>query len=168
MNLQFSPAQRELVHHATFEAEDHTAGYYCFPPHRWQHLRFDVLTRQDHEWEPVPDPVLAKLQRLQRLGRKPSTSYDFFRIQLNDPSILDAAHRLDCFGNLYPFLVYILTHEMVHLVRLSSILEANAGASFSREEEECRVDRISRQILSAIPHLDLDAIISRFSLRHCT
>jgi len=32
----------------------------------------------DHEWEPVPDPVLAKLQRLQRLGRKPSATYDFF------------------------------------------------------------------------------------------
>jgi hypothetical protein len=79
----FSPAQRELVHRAICEAEDHTARYYCFPPHRWQDLRFDVLTRQDAEWEPFPEPILAKLQRLQKLGRRPQNSYDFFRIQLN-------------------------------------------------------------------------------------
>ena len=27
--------------------------------------------------------------------------------------------------DLYPFLVYILTHEMVHMVRLSSILDTD-------------------------------------------
>ena len=164
---RFSPAQRELVHRAVYEAEGHTARYYCFPPHRWQDLRFDVLTGQDREWEPFPEPILAKLQRLQKLGHRPQSSYDFFRIQLNDPGILTVARRKELGVGLYPLLVYILTHELVHLVRVSSILDENGATGGSVEAEEYRVDRISSQILSAAPYLRIDPVISRFTLRHC-
>jgi hypothetical protein len=36
---------------------------------------------------------------------------DFYRIQLNDPTILTAAERENLASNLYPFFVYILTQE---------------------------------------------------------
>jgi hypothetical protein len=162
---RFSPAERELVHRAMHEAEERTARYYCFPPHRWQDLRFDLLTRRDREWQPLPPPVLARLQRLVKLGAIPGRSYDFYRIQLNDPAILDVFHRRDFDAELYPFLVYILTHEMVHLVRLSSILEEEAPAAESPAAEEERVDRISRQILCSAPRMEIDPIISKFTLR---
>lgn len=165
---RFSPAQRGLVHRAVFEAEDRTARYYCFPPHRWQDLRYDVLTRQDREWEPVPEPILAKLQRLQKLGRRPHGNYDFFRIQLNDPGILNVARRKELGVGLYPLLVYVLTHELVHLVRVASILDEHEATRASTEAEESRVDRISSQILSAAPYLRIDPVIYRFSQRHCT
>jgi hypothetical protein len=163
---RFSPAQRVMVYRAINEAEDHTARYYCFPPHRWQDLRFDVITRQDREWEPFPEPILARLQRLQKHGCRPQGSYDFFRIQLNDPGILNVARRKELGVGLYPLLVYILTHELVHLVRVSSILGENEGTGSSTEAEESRVDRISSQILSAAPDLKIDPVISRFILRH--
>jgi hypothetical protein len=168
MTRQFSPAERQLVHRAMFEAEEHTTRYYCFPPHRWQDLRFDLLTRKDRDWQPVPDSVLAKLLRLHKVSPRPNHSYDFYRIQLNDPSILGVSRRQDFGADLYPFLVYILTHEMVHLVRLSSILEEDPLILGSPDAEESKVDRISRQILCAAPHLQIDPIISKFRLRHCT
>lgn len=163
---RFSPAERELVCRAMHEAEERTARYYCFPPHRWQDLRFDLLTRRDREWQPLPPPVLARLQRLVKLGTIPGRSYDFYRIQLNDPAILDVFHRRDFNAELYPFLVYILTHEMVHLVRLSSILEEETQAATAPAEEEERVDRIACQILYSAPRMEVDPIIARFTLRH--
>jgi hypothetical protein len=146
--LRFSNPQRSMVFKALDEAEERTSGYYCIPPFRWEKLRYDLLTREDHGWEPLPEPMLARVRRLQRVN--PQKPFDFYRIELNDESILAAAEREDLLKetHLYPFFVYILTHEMVHMVRLSSILEHDPETrALSDEIEEERVEGISRRIL---------------------
>ena len=145
--LHFSNPQRSLIFRALDEAEERTAGYYCIPPFRWERLRYDLLTQADHEWEPFPDAMLARVRRLQRINvRRP---YDFYRIELHDRSILAAAERESLTDNLYPFFVYILTHEMVHMVRLSSILDDSSHASSpSDDSEEHRVQSVARRILT--------------------
>jgi len=105
-------------------------------------LCYDLLTQMDHGWEPLPELMLARVRCLQRISiRQP---FDFYRIELNDRSILAAAERENLLGDLYPFFVYILTHEMVHLVRLSSILDSTPFD----ELEEHRVQDIARRILT--------------------
>jgi hypothetical protein len=145
--LHFSSHQRSLIFRALDEAEKRTAGYYCIPPFRWEQMRYDLLTRADYGWEPIPDSMLARVRCLQRITpRKP---FDFYRIELNDQSILAAAERERLIHHLYPFFVYILTHEMVHMVRLTSILEKDSRKSISLDEsEELRVQGISRAILA--------------------
>ncbi len=148
-NICFSLPQRHLVFQAVCEAEQRTAGYYCIPPFRWEKLKYDVLTRSDYGWEPLPDPMLARVRCLQRIDPRPS--FAFYRIELNDGSILAAAQRENLLkeDEFYRFLVYILTHEMVHIVRFSSILDdqTDAVAHFD-ESEEYRVQKISRKILA--------------------
>lgn len=147
--LKFSPPQRALVFKALDEVEERISGYYCIPPFRWEKLRYDCLTREDHGWEPIPDPMLARVRLLH--GKATRKSFDFYRIELNDYGILNAAARENLLrsSGLYPFFVYILTHEMVHLVRLGTILDGQADAPLPcNEEEECRVQDISRRILS--------------------
>jgi len=159
--LQFSSPQRSLVFKALNEAEERTTGYYCIPPFRWEQLNYDLLTREDHGWEPLPDPILARVRLLERTDiQKP---FDFYRIELNDNSILAAAEREDLLhsSELYPFFVYILTHEMVHLVRLSTILNNQADSTIPYDEtEEHRVQDISHQILSG--HSDLLPRLNKF------
>ncbi len=147
----FSHAHRKMLVQAMDEAENHTAGYYCIPPRGWQRLRYDLITRSDREWEPIPETVLARVQHMEQISSKRRENANFFRIQLNDSSILSAARREDLETNhLYPFLVYILTHEMVHMVRLGTILgEKELLELASVDLEEVRVDRISRQILGS-------------------
>jgi len=145
----FSLPQRNLAFRAMHEAEERTSGYYCIPPFRREHLRYDLLTRADRGWEPFPDPMLARVRCLQKVGA--GRPFDFYRIELNDGSILAAAQRenLAKEDDFYPLLVYILTHEMVHVIRLSSILDHRAGAAAPfQESEEHRVQRISRAILA--------------------
>ncbi|HYK87691.1 MAG TPA: hypothetical protein VE398_02905 [Acidobacteriota bacterium] len=158
--MQFSQGQRQLAIQAMDEAEERTARYYCIPPHRWQEMRYDLLTCQDREWEPFPDAVLARVQFLQRLVRSKGGLHAFYRIQLNDPGILTAALRENLDSNIYPFLVYIITHEMVHLVRLSTILEHPAALASLDESEERRVEHISHQILTGSP--GIHSIIEKF------
>ena len=159
--MQFSAGQRNLAIRAMDEAEEHTLRYYCIPPYRWQQLNYDLLTRRDCEWEPLPQNALARTQRLRHFRDPKRPGYDFFRIQLNDPRILQAAHREGIGGDIYPFLVYILTHEMVHLVRLSTILSEHEA--LSAEAEEHRVQRIAFRILNHAAGSRLDPIFSRFS-----
>jgi len=157
--MPFSAPQRNLVFQAMDEAEDRTAGYYCIPPFRREQLRYDLLTQRDQGWEPLPDPTLARVRYLQRINaRQP---FDFYRIELNDRRILSAAKRENLIPNLYPFLVYILTHEMVHMVRLSSILD-NRAETFTHtdESEEIRVQRISRRILNGSS--DFHPVLEKF------
>lgn len=149
--LQFSTPQRSLVIRALDEAEERTSGYYCIPPFRWEQLRFDLLTRADHGWEPLPETMLAQVRHLQGINCK--SPFDFYRIELDDHSILTAADRENLTSQLYAFFVYILTHEMVHLVRLSTILENGLHSLIScNESEETRVQHISRRILSGSQH----------------
>ncbi len=144
--LQFSAPQRSLIFRALDEAEERTAEYYCIPPFRWERIRFDLLTQTDHGWEPLPELTLARVRCLQSINT--ARPFDFYRIELNDRSILAAAERESLIGNLYPFFVYILTHEMVHLVRLSSILDNPHNHVPFDELEEHRVQGISRRILA--------------------
>ena len=157
----FSPPQRNMVFQALDEAEERTARYYCIPPFRWEKLRYDLLTRKDHGWEPLPDLMLARVRCLQRVNA--IRPLDFYRIEPNDGSILAAAQREDLLRerDFYPFLVYILTHEMVHLVRLSSILDnwTHTLAPF-HESEEHRVQDISRRILTGASNLQ--PVLDRF------
>ncbi|HSW38083.1 MAG TPA: hypothetical protein VLL97_01170 [Acidobacteriota bacterium] len=143
----FSSCQRKLVYRAMEEAEERATEYYCIPPFRWEQLRYDLLTREDREWEPFPGPTLARIRCLQRIRK--DDSFDFYRIELNDPGILDAAKRERLANDIYPFFVYILTHEMVHMIRLNSILDDKEKISAPHEvSEECRVREISRKVLA--------------------
>jgi hypothetical protein len=144
------------------EAEERTIHYYCIPPYRWQQLKYDLVTCRDYEWEPLPDSALAQVQRMQHIRPARKAVCDFYRIQLNDPSILVAARRENLEPDLYPFLVYILTHEMVHLVRLSTIHADDGQMRLSPSEEECRVQNVAYRILSSAPDRQMAPILSRF------
>jgi hypothetical protein len=157
--VQFSREQRSLVHRAADEAEHHTSSYYCFPPHRWQMLQYDLLTRQDHEWEPLPESILARVQQIEAVRRR---RHRFYRIQLNDAGILQAVERENLSAEMYPFLVYIITHELVHLVRLSSIVDDPRRLEAAPEYEEARVQQIARQVLSGHGRRTFDNVLERF------
>ena len=157
--MPFSPPQRSLLLQALQEAEERTMAYYFIPPFRWEQLRYDLITQKDQEWEPFPDPMLARVRCLQHI--KPRRYFDFYRIELNDPGILAAAKREHLAKNLYPFFVYILTHEMIHIVRLSSILENGPEkVPACDKSEENRVQDISRRILT---DSSFHSVFERFS-----
>jgi hypothetical protein len=157
----FSNPQRSLVFQALTDAEARTAGYYCIPPFRWEQLRYDLLTQADREWEPLPESMLARVRCFQRIDAR--KSFDFYRIELNDRSILTAAERERWNHDIYPFFVYILTHEMVHMVRLSSILDGASDAAVPFDEsEESRVQKISQRIL---PESNFQSVLEKFCAR---
>ncbi len=162
--MRFSRSERHLAMDALQEAEERTSRYYCIPPFRWQAIPYDLLTLQDPEWRPLPEGMLA---RTQRMLRAPGRDH-FYRIELNDPVILAAARRENLESEIYPFFLYILTHEMVHLVRLSNILTEADEETVCPASEENRVHAVAHRILAPVPLPALHDILRKFRPAHPT
>jgi hypothetical protein len=159
---RFTTEQCRAVSSALTEAERLIGRYYCIPPRGWLRLPYDVLTQSDDGAHPLPEPVLAETRRVERLPGAGRAPYAFYRIQLNDESILAAADRACMASDLRPFLSYILTHEMVHLVRLEAILDGSTAALLPREVEEQRVERICHEVLRISADPGIRSLVAAF------
>ena len=78
-----------------------------------------------------------------------SSAYDFYKICLQDHSILAALANTDGMG-LYPFMVYIVTHELIHIIRFSKFLQNFEASPREKLAEETRVHSRTREILKGI------------------
>jgi len=83
---------------------------------------------------------------------------DLYRICLQDDRILRAADA----GNvrLASLLTYVLTHELIHVVRFGQRLQAMDLPDALRPDEELKVHKTTKSILAAASDLELDRVLS--------
>jgi hypothetical protein len=87
----------------------------------------------------------------------PSASFDFYRVCLQDHNILKAHRGRDL--ALFPLLLYIVTHELVHIVRFSQFLALFEASEPQRLAEEQRVHRLTHRILEPFNYLNMMPVI---------
>ncbi len=147
-------------------SEEVTSDHFSLSAGHWVRNPYEVRTLKDVRAIDIPEGVLAHLMRFgkpfvkKKFGR--DTPY-FYRICLHDQRILEHTnggkrHRL------YPLLIYIVTHELVHIARFS--LFDCFFKSNRKGEEEMIVHRQTGLILSGLKIPGLPAVIERFA--HCT
>jgi hypothetical protein len=143
----FDRSQRQQVGRAARLAESLTSGFYCIPGREWPRFPYDINTLAEG---PGPDaPVFADVVRLTRpdAPRPGRAARDLYRIRLRDDEILSAI-RGESDLELYPLLLYVLTHELVHVVRFESGFAAyDTDDHKTRGLEETRVHAITRKVL---------------------
>jgi hypothetical protein len=110
----------------------------------------------------IVDGPFAQIVRY--VGRKADTSlgssrYDFYKICLQDHNILEA---LKAFSELQllPFSLYIVCHELIHVIRFSTFLQAFDASDEERLEEETRVHDKTRSILEKASIEGMDAVFA--------
>jgi hypothetical protein len=84
---------------------------------------------------------------------------DFYRICLQDNRILDAARETEM--RLGPLLTYVLTHELVHVVRFGQQLQRVDLPYELRQHEERRVEKTTRAILAKAGDAEINRFLSR-------
>ncbi len=154
--IRFDSRQRAAVERALERAEALTGDFYRIPGREWTRLPYDVGTLRDG---PGPDGrVFADVVRLVR--RAPGHAIrGLFRIRLRDDAILAAVEdRGDGIG-LDPLLLYVLTHELVHVVRFGCGLAGFDAGRDERDFEERRVHAITREVLRPIPDPRLRRVV---------
>jgi hypothetical protein len=145
-------------------AEERTGDFYKFSFAQWKRHHYDVKTLPvlgDHEITPHAFALLNKCSRVVSDFESRSKKRDFYFICLQDHQILEAMGR-DEELSLLPLLVYIFTHELVHIVRFCNFSQRFDIAGKSRKEEESLVHRTTYEILRDLRLSSVDYVLDAY------
>ena len=148
----FGPNQLETVNNAVAMAEELVSNNYKMSATQWLGPRYDVKTLAELEPEEIIDGPFAQIIRYK--GQRKNTSlgsatYDFYKICLQDHTIrstLEQTRKIQ----LFPFSLYIIAHELIHIVRFSKFLQSFEASAKERMAEEKRVHRRTHEILQPV------------------
>jgi hypothetical protein len=150
---RFSSEDLQLVRGAGAEAQRLVTGYYAIAPREWALMRYEVRTQVELEPTELNDSVLAHMvcyEYTRRVGCEILERGDLYRICLQDNRILSTLTQtaeLD----LSRLLIYVLTHELVHVVRFGQRLQRLDLPADERPREEQSVEMITERILGYAP-----------------
>lgn len=150
---RFNAEQIHTINHAVSMAEDLVSNHYKMTTSQWLRPKYDVKTLIQLSTTEIVDGPFAQIIRYQ--GQRKGTilgseAYDFYKICLQDHAILSTLQRMPDV-DLLPFCLYIISHELVHIVRFSKFLQNFEASSDEKREEEYRVHDITHRILKGIP-----------------
>lgn len=145
----FDQKQIGIINNAVELAEELVSNHFKMSANQWLRPKYDIKTLA----ELAPDEIIPGpfAQIIRYKGRRDnsllgSSAYDFYKICLQDHSILAAIAQSRGI-ELFPLLLYIVTHELIHIVRFSKFLQNFDAAPDDRIVEESRVHQLTHDIL---------------------
>jgi hypothetical protein len=153
-NSSFNKLELEKVDRAVLRAEELVNNFFKMSSGQWLKNRYDIKTFKDlasHELISGPFAQVVKYEGRKKDVPLGSSSFSLYTVCLQDPAILFVVKENK---NLLldPFLIYILTHELVHVVRFSKFVhryENIAEADLTMAEER-KVHNLTYKILHRI------------------
>lgn len=148
----FNSDQIKFVNNAVTMAEELVSNFYKMSIAQWLRLKYDVKTLADLTPEEIVSGPFAQIIRYE--GQRKNTSlgsftYDFYKICLQDHSILSTLRQSPVL-KFFPFLLYITTHELIHIVRFSKFLQGFDASPEERIAEEKRVHQKTHEVLDSV------------------
>ena len=163
--MQFNTEQLQIVNEAVAMAEELVSNHYKLSASQWSGRRFDVKTAADLGRDELIEGPFAQVIRYE--GRSThiplnSDSFDFYKVCLQDHTILKTVKNNPGLG-LFPFALYIVTHELIHIVRFSLFLQNFEASDDERLEEEKRVHDETHQILCPLKIEGLASVLGFYA-----
>jgi len=159
----FNSEQLDIVNQAVSISEDVINDRFRLTLSTWKKYRYDIRTLKDLKFhEKIPN-VFAQIIRYSRPAPPDGLrERDFYSICIQDHNILQALHRESNLP-LRPLLIYIITHELVHIIRFYQFLQSFDADDKERAAEEARVHQLTYEMLKAIKLDDLPIILDYYS-----
>jgi hypothetical protein len=160
----FHQYHKELLREAAAIAEEVTSDFFKMSGNHWRRARYDILTLEALHREEISSHALALVAKYD--GRPQdrllqSAPFDFYRVCLQDHNILRTLKKSTDL-RLFPLLLYIVTHELVHIVRFSRFLALFDAPDEKKQEEEGTVHRLTRKILAPLKVSDLTPVMQYY------
>ena len=161
----FGLEEIKIINNAVAMAEELVSNYYKMSASQWLGPRYDVKTLAELKPEEMIDGPFAQIIRYK--GRRKNTSlgsasYDFYQICLQDHTIRVTLEESDGI-ELFPFALYIITHELIHIVRFSKFLQSFEASESERMAEEMRVHRRTHDILKSVQVKGLERVLEYYN-----
>jgi hypothetical protein len=151
----FNAEQLAKVDEAGSASEDLVNSFFKMSSGKWLKNRYDIKTLKDlapHEIVDGPVAQVIKYEVKQKDVPFGSLSFNLYKVCLIDDAILTTIGRQPGL-KLAPFLLYALTHELVHVVRFSKYEQRyeKKNESDVTMEEERKVHLLTYKILQTVP-----------------
>jgi len=160
----FEEKQIAVLARAIDVSEEMISNFYKISTSEWKRYRYDIQSLSYLEEEEVTDDAFAQIRRyLRRPGEKTRGSEpgDFFKICIQDHVINRAVERDKEIG-LFPLTAYIVTHELIHVVRFAKFLQPFDSTAFEQGAEEKRVHALTYGLLQRARIQGLPEVLSAF------
>lgn len=159
----FKKTQLRTVGRLIGLARELTGEYFGMGADEARSVPYEVrtLTHLDKP-EICEEGVLADIARYQYLEPRFGRKRDLYRVNLQDHNILKSLRRNTDRVQFSPLLLYILTHEIVHVIRFVKFLSPFHMTPHRREEEEQRVHALTHGILSRVPVRGMEQVLSEY------
>jgi len=161
----FAPEQLRALDAASERAEELTGDYYhlgAFGPRRYL---YEVATHRTLDPDERAAGAFAHLCRYVRNPRVPGDRQRadrYYRVCLQDPQILLALSRPEVTFDLETLLLYIMTHELIHIVRFERFWHPFVTEPDAREIEERKVHQITHDLLVGSENPRMASLLSYY------
>ena len=162
--LHFRKKDFKIIADALEVAEDLTANFYKFSTDEWKNKhKYDLKTLVALNRHQVINNAFALLCKdtIKDLNSIPQRVIGVYLICLQDHVILNTLLN-DKNLSLFPFLVYILTHELVHIVRFCNYHAHFNAPQSVKIQEEIIVNAITFDILKSVMIPNLNYVLNLF------
>ena len=149
---RFEQHHIDTVNNAVVMSEELVSNAYKMSTSQWLRRKYDIKTLVDLQPDEIVTGPFAQLIRYEGQRKNSSlgsASYDFYKICLQDHSILSALDRWPRI-ELMPFAMYIVIHELIHIVRFSMFLQNFDASVEEMMTEEKRVHQKTHEILQSV------------------
>ncbi len=130
-------------------SEDIIGDHFKISTSQWKHYRYDIKSLKDLKEGEITNDAYAQILRYTQhpnLRTRGSERREYFKVCLQDHVILRTleAHP---YLKFLPFMVYIVTHELIHVVRFARFVRSFYAPEKERLEEEVIVHSITHKLL---------------------
>ena len=173
----FSTSEIIIVNNVVSMAEELVSNHYKMTAHEWLRPKYDVKTQVDLAPEEIVEGPFAQIVRYE--GQRKDTAlgsaiFDYYKICLQDHAIKTVLGRTPAL-KLFPFCLYIITHELIHIVRFSKFLQNFDASPHEKMIEEKRVHEHTHLILNRVQVAGLLPVLEFYrkwrkpleGMRHC-
>lgn len=160
----FSAKEIAVLGQAIDISEDLISDHYKISTSQWQRYRYDIQSLKDLAADEVTDLAFAQIRRYARCPSerlRGSESVEYFKICLQDHMITRALQR-DPQIQLLALTTYIVTHELIHVVRFARFLQRFEVSDRERQSEEFMVHNLTRELLTRLKVLGLADVLAAF------
>ena len=157
----FNADQIDTINNSVQLAEELVSNSYKLSSGQWFRNKYDVRTIVDLSPDEIIQGPFAQILHYKARPKNStleSKSYDFYKICLQDHTILSVINRYWKI-RLFPFSLYIIIHELVHVVRFIKFLQNFHASSEEKVDEEKRVHRKTRDILDNMKVMGLSDVL---------
>ncbi len=149
----FTRCDLTTISRAAALAERLTTGYFGLPQNEWRLSPYGIFTRKEVDASLHEADVFANVVRYRRPKRQSAPREETYGIVLQDPNILLALLR-SSEHDLWTLGLFILTHELTHIVRFRKFDVDFFASEQEAGKEEGIVHEITREILAGVTNTD--------------